>query len=256
MTKFDISEEEMNKILNEMILPQIIENISPVENTEAFILGGQPGSGKSALVRNILKKNNNCAFINGDDLRSYHPKYHFYLKKDDKEAADLTQPVCNYWIESLIKECAKRKLNIIVEGTLRTKEAPIKTAEMLKGLLYSVNLVVISAPYELSLMSIEYRYNEIKELGGFARHTKKSSHDETFNKIEGTLEYLIDTKLFDKFFVYQREMNSFRENIFNADEKDLILEIFQKGRSRIVTEKEKELIGSLSSEMREKIPMK
>lgn len=127
----------------------------------------------SAFARKILSSNKNIVFINGDDLRAFHPKYYLYLKENDVEAADMTQAVCNFWIESLIKECIARGINFIVEGTMRKKETPLKTAELLKNAGYFANLVAIATPYEVSLNSIKHRYKELKRLGLPTRYTKK-----------------------------------------------------------------------------------
>ena len=227
MNKFNLPKTEAKKILKEMIIPQITDGIIPSSNKEAFILGGQPGSGKSAFAREILKTNRNMVFINGDDLRAYHPKYYFYLKENDVEAADLTQSVCNFWIEELVRECIKKDLNFIIEGTMRKIEAPLKTSRETKENGYDLNLVAISTPYELSLLSLEYRYFEVKKLEGFARYTKKESHDEAYHNIENTLRELSDSGLFKKFFIYQRFAEGFKENIFEASEKQKMLEIFK-----------------------------
>ena len=239
MNKIDLPQNEIDSIFINTILPQIIGNILPQTNKEAFILGGQPGSGKSALVVEILKTNKNTVFINGDDLRSYHPKYYSYLRENDVEAADLTQAVCNFWVEELIKECIKRNLNIIVEGTMRTKNVPLSTAKILKEAGYSVNLVVVSTPYELSLLSLEYRYQELKKLGGFARYTKKSSHDEAYQNIESTLVELSNDGLFNKFYVYQRTTEGFQEYIFKPEQRKEMLQIFNNGRERQIEDREK-----------------
>lgn len=106
-------------------------------------------------------------------MRAFHPKYYLYLKENDVEAADMTQAVCNFWIESLIKECIARGINFIVEGTMRKKETPLKTAELLKNAGYFANLVAIATPYEVSLNSIKHRYKELKRLGLPTRYTKK-----------------------------------------------------------------------------------
>ena len=250
MHKFDLLKPEAEKILKEMIIPQITEGITKSSNKVAFILGGQPGSGKSAFAREILKTNQNMVFINGDDLRAYHPKYHFYLKENDIEAADLTQAVCNFWIEELVKECVKKDLDFIIEGTMRKIEAPLKTARETKENGYDLNLVAISTPYELSLLSLEYRYKEVKKLEGFARYTKKESHDEAYNNIENTIRELSSSELFKKFFIYQRFAEGFKENIFEASEKQKMLEIFNEGRERSVGEKEKEILKNLAFEIK------
>lgn len=240
MNDFDIPKEEALEILENMIIPQIVGGISPQDVEEAFVLGGQPGSGKSSFAREFLKTNGNVVFINGDDLRAYHPKYYFYLKENDIEAADMTQTVCNFWIESLIQECIKRGLSFIVEGTMRKKEIPLRTALMSNDVGYSVNLIVISAPYELSLLSLEYRYKELKRLGAPARFTKKESHDESFRNIENTLLYLINSRLFKRFFVYKRYLDRFAESVFEQEQKENFLQDFREGRMRLVEKKEKD----------------
>lgn len=242
MSNSDITQEEVLAIFREMIIPQIIGSISPQKNKQAFILGGQPGSGKSAFARELLKTNKDTVFINGDDLRAYHPKYYFYLKENDVEAADMTQAVCNFLIESLIQECIRLELSFIVEGTMRKKEVPMKTAEMLYGNGYIVNLVVISTPYEVSLLSLEYRYNELKKLGQPARFTKKESHDEAYQNIELTVEHLVRSPFFKKFFIYTRSVGLFNEASFEAEEKENVLQNFKKGRLPLVEDEKGTLL--------------
>lgn len=49
---------------------------SPSYKPHAYILGGQPGSGKTNLHRKILiMHSTNVFLINGDDFRKYHPNF-------------------------------------------------------------------------------------------------------------------------------------------------------------------------------------
>jgi UDP-N-acetylglucosamine kinase len=246
MYEFDLSHEEAEKILHEMIAPQATSGITPSDRKMAFVLGGQPGSGKSAFAREILQQDKNLVFINGDDLRAYHPKYYFYLRENDIEAVNMTQAVCSYWIESLVSECIKRNLNFIIEGTMRKTEGPLRTAREVKESGYSLNLVAIATPYELSLVSIERRYKEIKKLEGFARFTKKESHDEAYNNIEHTFKELSDSGLFERILIYKRYAGGFKEQTFHKNEKEQALAEFQEGRRRLVDEEEREMLNSNS----------
>jgi UDP-N-acetylglucosamine kinase len=240
MMPFDIPQEEARTILEEMIIPQVIGNALPQTKKEAFILGGQPGSGKSSLAREILQSTTDVVFVNGDDLRAYHSKYYFYLKENDIEAADLTQAVCNFWIESLIQECVSRGINLMVEGTMRRKDVPLTTAKILKENRYSVSLIAVSSPYELSLRSLECRYAELKRLGIPARYTKKESHDEAFNNIENTILELSESGLFERYYIYRRLVGGFQKDVFEAYQKEEMLEAFFRGRIKISEDKEGE----------------
>jgi hypothetical protein len=230
MNNFDIDRKEAVCIFHDTIIPQVIGEITSHPTQHAFILGGQPGSGKSAFARELLREDNNTVFINGDDLRAYHPKYYGYLNDNDVEAADKTQAVCNFWIESLIRECIQKRLNFIVEGTMRTKKVPLNTALMLRNACFSIDLVVISTPYRLSLASLQYRYESIKKFGQPARFTKKESHDEAFQNIESVLSSLIDSGLFEKFYVYKRRSNGYDVKIFASDQGIEIVQYFNEGR--------------------------
>lgn len=238
MNDFDITKEEAEHIFREMIVPQTIGSISPQPTKKAFLLGGQPGSGKSAFAREILKNNKNIVFVNGDDLRAYHPKYYFYLKENDVEAADMTQAVCNFWIESLISKCAEIGVDCIIEGTMRKKEVPIKTASLLREADYEVDIAVIATPYEVSLFSVGERYKELKRLGQPARFTKKESHDEAYNNIENTFKELITWHTFDNIFVYKRKFGEFEKGVFTMNEKEKALAFFKDGRIRLVEPRE------------------
>jgi hypothetical protein len=135
---------------------------------------------------------------------------------------------------------------------MRTKERPLNVAKLLKDANYYVNLVVLSVPQELSIFSIKYRYRELKRLGHLlARFTKKSSHDETYESIERNLEALSASGLFDRFFVYTRVKNGFEGNIFEPHQRELMLEAFKKGRSRIAENNAEELMGPMDKEIRD-----
>ena len=62
----EIYQEEKEKLLR---------NLIPQEKPLAFILGGQPASGKSKLAKEFIGKfsNDNILFVNGDIYREFHP---------------------------------------------------------------------------------------------------------------------------------------------------------------------------------------
>ena len=70
------------------------------ESPIAFILGGQPASGKSGLARAILRQfpDKDFLFVNGDIYREFHPKAKELIKHPDSYSAE-TQLFSNFFTE-------------------------------------------------------------------------------------------------------------------------------------------------------------
>ena len=126
MDKFN-DEEFQRKYLK--IKKKLVINKNSVEFPKVFILGGQPGAGKSTLTSRIEESmGKNIIAINGDDFRSSHPNYDNLIKTYGDDSVLYTQKFSNAVTEKLIEDLGNEKYNLIVEGTLRTTEAPLKTA--------------------------------------------------------------------------------------------------------------------------------
>lgn len=73
------TDEILQKQLAKVWENEILNNnarATPQQNPKGFVLGGQPGAGKSILIEKIKKElNSNVIVINGDDYRKYHPDY-------------------------------------------------------------------------------------------------------------------------------------------------------------------------------------
>ena len=81
----------------------LLLGLSPQENPIAFILGGQPASGKSGLARAILRQfpDKDFLFVNGDIYREFHPKAKELIKYPDSYSAE-TQLFSNFFTEALL----------------------------------------------------------------------------------------------------------------------------------------------------------
>lgn len=108
-TKYKFSDEEFEKQFDK-IWKEIISEIKVSENKSAYVLGGQPGAGKSSLINSILKEkfNDNAIVISGDDFRRYHPMYDEIQKNEGKLAAKYTQNFSSKITEKLIEKQAIR----------------------------------------------------------------------------------------------------------------------------------------------------
>ena len=61
-------------------------------------------------------------------------------------------------VEAVVDALSVMGYNLIIEGTLRTSEVPLKTARLLRDRGYDVSLALMAVKPELSLVSCQLRY--------------------------------------------------------------------------------------------------
>lgn len=239
--EFDIA---FKKILEDTINNYIL----PLKNPKAYILGGQPGAGKSRL--NIFNKelnNKNLVIINGDEYRQYHP--HF-LELEEKYGIDFpkfTAKFSSQVVEKLIDELSDKKYNLCIEGTLRTTQVPINTCNLLKSKGYYVQLDIMATKKDISYLSTQLRYFKFLSKGMTARATPKEHHDAVFNKIIDNVRYIYDKKVFDNIKIYDRRLNiCYDSNTYEISPDKVLKTFYENSYSKY----EKENISYLVNELK------
>lgn len=194
--------QQVNKIFQTK-LKGLVRNLEPQEQPMAFILGGQPASGKSKLANVIMASfpNDKFLFVNGDVYREFHPAVS-ELIKDYKSYSEKTQIFSNVFTENLIQEAIKNKYNIIVEGTMRNPQIPLKTAKLFKENGFKVEALAISAPSIFTELGLYNRYQEEINFQGWGRLAEIESHNSAVNGILESLDLLYREKVVDKIHIY------------------------------------------------------
>ena len=222
------TDEEFEKAFQQ-ILKFYKSRYSTQKNPKVFLLGGQPGAGKSGL-ENMINIKDEYVSISGDDYRKFHPLYDQLNKIYGKEASKYTQQWCGAITEKLIEALGKEKYNLIIEGTLRTAELPIKEATRFKKLGYEVGLNVVAVKGEKSRLGTIQRYEEMIKQGKTPRMTPKEHHDLVVNSIGDNLETIYNSKLFDEIKLFDRENNllySYKETP-DVSPKDILEKEFSR----------------------------
>lgn len=95
---YKLSEEQHNKILERLKL-NVFSGKTPVLNPQIFILGGQPGAGKSVLTKRVYENfgSSNIVTINGDEFRTMHPQAPEIFAKHNKDFAAYTDADVRAW---------------------------------------------------------------------------------------------------------------------------------------------------------------
>ena len=236
----DYTDEELEIKFKE-ILEYYKSMYSPTENPKVVLLGGQPGAGKSGL-ENMVNIKKNYVSISGDDYREYHPRFKEINLEYGREASKYTQQWAAEITEKLIKELRKEKYNLIIEGTLRTAELPLKEANAFKKADYKVELNVVVVKPEKSRLGTLERYEAMLKQGKVPRMTPKEHHDLVVNNIGNNLEIIYNSKAFDNIKLFDRENNllyNYKESP-NVNPKDILNKEFNRVWKKEEIEKFKE----------------
>ena len=193
---------------------------------QAFLLGGQSGAGKTTLHKIVPSPSWTATriSINGDDYRKFPPPL---LGASSRiygdEAVNYTAPWAGRMTEALIDSLSRIEYNLVIEGTLRTAEVPLKTAELLRQRSYGVSLALMAVKPEISLVSCQIRYEEIRVAGTTPRATDPAHHNKIIDQIVSNLGVLEASGMFDEIALYDRSQTRLfpREGAGDSAEKAL-----------------------------------
>ena len=176
--------------------------VSPSAHPAAYILGGQGGSGKSTL--HTLGPPN-AIVIDGDRFREKHPNFDIICKIHGDNAANYTQSFSNSIVVALIEKLSNEGYNLIIEGTCRRADVPLKTCNDLKEKGYHVELAVMCTDAGISWQSTIDRYNTMKVLGLTPRAVPFDKYMETVQALPQNIGLLYHSNAFDDILLFDRE---------------------------------------------------
>lgn len=179
------------------------QHVPPYKEPIGILLGGQSACGKSALLSGVKIDHSERFFlsINEDLYRTFHPE-HNKLIKDVERYSSETQIFSNVFTEKLIDEAIKRNCNIIVEGTMRNPDVPMRTSQYLKDAGYKVEVYAIAAPGAITQLGIYNRFQEEINSKGVGRLAELSVHDSAINGLSKSLDTLYSQKAVHKISIH------------------------------------------------------
>lgn len=219
--------------------------VTSQEQPKSYVLGGQSGSGKSYLIKEVREQlNNNVIVINGDDFRRFHPDYEKLQKEQGKDSPKFTAKFAGEMTEAILKKAIDEKYNIVIEGTFRTSETPLRTLKQLKDSGYETNVYIKATSKEQSWLNCLERYNKMLELDpSEARYTDKSHHDLIIDNLAQNVETVSKSSYVDNLKIFTVNGKIYDRNIDKLkDLKSLIQEELDKN-TILTEEKDFKLTG-------------
>lgn len=177
----------------------------PTPHPRAFLLGGQSGAGKTTLHTLCMREfPEDGISINGDEYRTEHPRFYELDAQFGADAVSHTAAWAGQMVEALIEQFSAIGYNLVIEGTLRTSEVPLRTARLLCDRGYAVSLALMAVKPEISLVSCDIRHEIMRLSGEVPRAVDPAHHNKIVTDIVDNLAVLESSGLFDEVRLYAR----------------------------------------------------
>ena len=185
-------------------------NVTPQDKPQGILLGGQPGAGKSYGTMEIKKRlDNNVLIINGDEFRTFHKYYKEIYQEYGKDASKHTRDFAGEMVAKVRDRAIQERFNIVIEGTFRSVDVPLKELENFKNQGYKSEVVICTCPKELSWQSTLKRAEELEKTGMQPRYVPKEHHDLVTEVLAKNVKAIYDTGLVSNLEIYSREKQLF-----------------------------------------------
>lgn len=229
-------------------------NVTPQDKPQGILLGGQPGAGKSYGTMEIKKRlDNNVLIINGDEFRAFHKYYEEIYQEHGKDASKYTGEFAGKMVAKVRDRAIQERFNIVIEGTFRTAEVPLKEIKNFKEKGYEASVVICTCPKELSWESTIKRAEAQKEANLQPRYVPKEHHDLVVANLAKNVKEVFYSGV-DRLKIYSRSEKLFDSTVNNPKEIETIVNNELQGLNQL--KKEYQIDFSFNKEQSEKLGQK
>lgn len=174
--RWALSDEEFEENANE-IFGELALTATPTEKPVYLLVGGQAGSGKSALVSKRYRElQGKAIIIDQDELRPKFPREKYkYIKENytEREEFLILNPYIAKIIRAIIERAQKGRYNIIVETALQDVDDFIRQMNSIRKSGYGTELDVLAVPELEANISMLTRYcYYVQKYGECRRNTR------------------------------------------------------------------------------------
>ncbi len=187
-----LDDEALDRVYVDLVRPLLFEDLSASASPELIVVGGQPGAGKTAAtvqaVRDLMRLGGGVAYINGDELRPFHPQYAELVAADRSTAADKTGADVGLWVERAIQEAAAGRFHAVIETTMRQPNVVRRTSEQFTAQGFGFEMRVVVVDPEASQLGIYERFaTGLASPSALPRFTLQNYHADALVQMPKTL---------------------------------------------------------------------
>ena len=201
-----VDKETKDAIIDKLWYEISSQNLTSQPSPKAYILGGQPGAGKSTSTDKLEEQyNDNIVTVDLDEYRDQHPNYEALYERYGKELSSYTHEFAGEIKEEIQKRAIDAKYNIIIDGTLGNVERAEQLIDGLKKEGYQVEVLIHTCPKEVSWQSVNERYEDALTAGEIPRFVPKIVHDKIVEALPTNADKLSQSKQIESLTVHNRQ---------------------------------------------------
>ncbi len=237
MNYYRLTDEQVAQVTNSVIQCLAYQK-KPAEKPLAIIVGGQSGSGKTALINytSTMSPERDFITIDNDFFRAFHPKAdeikqfypELYTHATDQIGLGITSDIISYFMGNNPDNI---KYDLIFHQTLKNNRIADDAMTKLKDAGYTVIARAFAVPYFESKISQIERCKAQYQAMNFCRHVRKVDHDAAMAGIPGTVDYIETNKKCDLIEIFKRGEKINEPKVvyakFNEDTKEETLKALQ-----------------------------
>ena len=212
----DLTPEQLHELFVTDVIDHLHDNRNPErpkpgERPWLVCVGGQPGAGKTNVVKASGHEHPGSIIVDGDSLRRFHPDYERAMNEEPLAMPDITAQAIGNWVEMSSQWLREQQISAVIESTLRQKDFLLDEFSAYRNAGYATELRVVAVPLEVSRLGTLARYvGQAQELGA-GRSVTSQGHDNRAAQVPKTVETLIASGLVDHLIVQDRDNRIFAD---------------------------------------------
>lgn len=196
--------DEMRALFEHTVWPSIsADKTGGLAKPAAYIVAGQPGSGKTRMSSVIIEEHNADIIQSmGDNFRGFHPRYRELMQKYGQYCAYFTIPQAEFLSDLTFRRAAAGRYNIVQEGSLGNVAHTMQMIELLKEAGYNIIVLLRACPRKKSWKAIHQLFIQQRlKAPGLSRLITREYHDAACLNFLSATNELIRQNLMDRLII-------------------------------------------------------
>lgn len=198
------SKEELQTMFQEKVLPAATWNkTGGHKRPMAFIMAGQPGSGKSRMASMFVNEwQDDVIIASSDKFRGFHPRYEELQDKYGQYCPFYTREEGHILSGFLIKEAIRQRHHLLYECSLLNIDSVLRLISDLHASNYDIWIILRACPKRISWRSIHQRFLQHRlKAPGLSRIITKTYHDQACAAFLSSTREIVKQNLYDRMIV-------------------------------------------------------